>query len=139
MAAAEPSNAGAATRQSAAKVRSSEARALGDRAGTVFRSTLAAGAAHEDGTIQLRDQLTHVDDTSVASLALEQILDLIKGGEGTKVHLTLWRGERAFRVELRRKRVKQVGLVSTATKRSLHCSNAASAGRKTLSSITTGS
>ena len=88
--------------------------------------------------VQLRDQLTHVDDTSVASLALEQILDLIKGGEGTKVHLTLWRGERAFRVELRRKRVKQVGLVSTATKRSLNSNNTASAGRKTLSSITTG-
>ena len=110
-----------------------------DRDGSVrVVKILAAGAAHEDGTIQLRDQLTHVDDTSVASLALEQILDLIKGGEGTKVHLTLWRGERAFRVELRRKRVKQVGLVSTATKRSLNSNNTASAGRKTLSSITTG-
>lgn len=43
-----------------------------------------------------------------------QILGLVKGTEGTKVKIDLIRNEAPFRIELVRKKVSQVGVVSTS-------------------------
>jgi C-terminal processing protease CtpA/Prc len=104
------------------------------------KKIIPGGAVDEDGRLKLKDVLLRVDGKAVDNLKLEevrsdrlppnpvflfafslkqltalsfQILELIKGTEGSRVCMDVQRDGSDFKIELVRKKVSQVGVVST--------------------------
>ncbi len=59
---------------------------LGASVGTVFKN----GPAEKAG-LKMNDIVTHVGGTDIAGKAIEEIVDLVRGGEGTSVTMTVMR------------------------------------------------
>jgi C-terminal processing protease CtpA/Prc len=112
---------------------------------TVVKKIISGGAAEEDGRMQLGDLVTHVNDIAVTPLPLDQVsflalasphsltasmqqtdavdiqvLEIIKGTEGTKVKMDVLNHDGKSVIELVRKKVSHVvGIISSKDSLSL--------------------
>lgn len=78
-----------------------------DGGGAIFVTGLISGGGAEEAGILPGDRIVGVDGESVESLGYQSSIDKVRGKEGTRVKLTILRGEQTLEFDIERRRVTE--------------------------------